>query len=68
MKMRKYLSILLMVLCLVLSGCQKNEEPKAADSEKAMENFLNKLEEGNYVMDSAGYLKTTVSESGHFRI
>ena len=61
MKMKRILSILLMVLCLALSGCQKNEEPKAADSEKAMENFLNKLEEGNYVMDSAGYLKTTVS-------
>ena len=57
MKNRKYLLILLALLCLVLTACQKNEP---ADSETAMNNFLNRLEEGNYVMRAKDYLTTTV--------
>lgn len=54
---RKYLTILLIMLCCILSACQKNEP---VDSETAMNNFLNKLEEGNYVMKAKDYLTTTV--------
>ena len=43
-------------MCCILSACQK----KPADSETAMNNFLNKLEEGNYVMKAKDYLTTTV--------
>ncbi len=56
MKQRNHSWIVLIALCLVLSGCQK----KQPDSEKAMENFLNKLEEGGYVMESKGFLKMSV--------
>ena len=53
---RKHLTILLIILCCILSACQK----KPVDSETAMNNFLNKLEEGNYVMKVKDYLTTTV--------
>ena len=59
MKIRKHSLLLLLVLCCGLSACQKTPEP--VDSEKAMKNFLNKLEEGNYVMTVKDYLTTTVS-------
>ncbi len=62
MKMKKYLLPILIALCLVLSGCEEGNKPAAGvDSEKAMENFLNKLDEGNYVMEAKDYLRTTVS-------
>ena len=35
-------------------------EPVKADPDKAMENFVNKLTAGNYVIDAPDYLKTTV--------
>ena len=60
MKKRNFLMIL-MILCLALCGCQNTLQSQKPDSEKAMENFLNKLEEGNYVMEAGDYLKTTVS-------
>ena len=53
---RKYITVLLIILCCILSACQK----KPADSEAAMNNFLNRLEEGNYVMKAKDYLTTTV--------
>ena len=53
---RKYITVLLIILCCILSACQK----KTADSETAMNNFLNRLEEGNYVMKAKDYLTTTV--------
>ena len=56
MKTRKYLTVILIILCCILSACQK----QPADSEKAMDNFLNKLESGNYVMKAKDYLTTTV--------
>ncbi|MBO4358206.1 MAG: hypothetical protein J5796_00205 [Erysipelotrichaceae bacterium] len=59
MKSKHCLLILLITLCMVLSGCQKASGK--ADSEKAMNNFLRKIEEGNYVIDAKEYLKTTVS-------
>lgn len=59
MKKIKQLLIVLVALCFILSGCQDGSG--TADSEKAMENFLAKLEEGNYVIDAKDYLKTTVS-------
>ena len=61
MKSIKYLLIPVIVLCLLLTAC-KGKTPSddgAASSEQAMENFLNKLEEGNYTMNVEGYLKTT---------
>ncbi|MBR5755067.1 MAG: hypothetical protein IKX97_04520, partial [Erysipelotrichaceae bacterium] len=58
MKSKHCLLILLMTLCMVLSGCQKDSGK--ADSEIAMNNFLRKIEEGNYVIDAKEYLKTTV--------
>ena len=57
MKTRRFLTILLIMLCCILSACQKAQP---ADSEKAMNNFLNRLEEGNYVMKAKDYLTTTV--------
>ena len=37
------------------------EEADEPDPEVTMENFVNKLNEGNYVVDAEGYLKTTVA-------
>lgn len=55
----------------LLTGCTGNNgEQKGSStapktnpeiSEKAMENFLNKLESGNYVMSAEGYLKSIVA-------
>ena len=59
MKQIKHLLMTLILLCCMLTGCQGS--PKEVDSEKAMENFLNKIAEGNYTIDAKDYLKTTVS-------
>ncbi len=61
MKSIKYLLIPVIVLCMILTACQRKTPSGdgAASSEQAMENFLNKLEEGNYTMNVEGYLKTT---------
>ncbi len=59
MKSIKHLLTALVLLCCLLTGCQGS--PKEADSEKAMNNFLQKIEEGNYTIEAKDYLKTTVS-------
>ncbi|MBR3360801.1 MAG: hypothetical protein IKG39_05655 [Lachnospiraceae bacterium] len=60
MKSIKYLVIPVIVLCLLLTACKGKTPSDAADtSEQAMENFLRKLDEGNYTMNVEGYLKTT---------
>ena len=60
MKSIKYLLIPVIVLCLILTACKGKTPSDAADtSEQAMENFLRKLDEGNYTMNVEGYLKTT---------
>ena len=62
MKSIKYLLIPVIVLCLLLTACKgktPSDDGTAPSSEQAMENFLNKLEEGNYTMNVEGYLKTT---------
>ena len=62
MKSIKYLLIPVIILCLLLTACKgktPSDDGGAASSEQAMENFLNKLEEGNYTMNVEGYLKTT---------
>ena len=61
----KRLLRLFLIICLALSsaGCasQKSpEEPAEPDAETAMNNFLTKLEKGNYVVEAPGYAKTTV--------
>ena len=56
MKAKKFLLILCLVLCVVLTGCQTS--PKEVDSEKAMNNFIQKLDEGNYTVEVKDYLKS----------
>ncbi|MBR0478993.1 MAG: hypothetical protein IJJ24_07865 [Solobacterium sp.] len=49
-------------LCLILCGCQESPQPETGpDPETAMENFLAKVEAGNYIMNAEDYLVTTVS-------
>ncbi len=59
MKSIKQLLTATLLLCCLLTGCQGS--PKEVDSEKAMNNFLQKIGEGNYTIDAKNYLKTTVS-------
>ncbi len=61
MKSIKYLLIPVIVLCLILTACKGKTPSDGGEpsTEQAMENFLNKLEEGNYTMNAEGYLKTT---------
>ena len=69
MKSIKKLLILLAVLCLCLTGCQGNKpsedpapEPEltpAEISEKAMDNFLTKIKDGKYTIES-NFLKINV--------
>lgn len=62
MKTGKIVSVLLIALICLLTACGGNETPAAEpDPEKAMENFLAKLDAGNYVMNAGDYLKTTVA-------
>ncbi len=42
------------------SSSEMTAQEKAELSERAMQNFLNKIQSGNYVMNSEGFLKTTV--------
>ena len=57
MKSLKYFVIPFIITCLFLSAC-KGKEPATPDSEKAMDNFLAKIAEGNYTID-APFLKAT---------
>ena len=43
------------------SASSEDGRSAAEISEAAMDNFLAKVEEGNYVIESAGFLKTTVA-------
>ncbi|MBR3226989.1 MAG: hypothetical protein IKF68_00425 [Erysipelotrichaceae bacterium] len=61
MKKMRYLLLSLFTMCLFLSACQGGMSSDKVDSEKAMENFLVKIEEGNYVMSGGGFMETTVS-------
>lgn len=62
--MKKKLSFILAALLLLamtsvlFGGCGNSSG--SADPEIAMQNFLDKVESGNYVISSKGYLKTTV--------
>ena len=57
MKSLKYFVIPFIIMCLFLTAC-KGKEPTVPDSEKAMDNFLAKIAEGNYTID-APFLKAT---------
>ncbi|MBR4462557.1 MAG: hypothetical protein IKS51_08270 [Erysipelotrichaceae bacterium] len=59
MKAKKIVLAALLALCLILAGCQTS--PKEVDSEEAMNNFLKKLDEGNYTLEVKDYLKATAS-------
>ena len=59
MKSIRHLLMAALLFCCLLTGCQGS--PKEVDSEKAMNNFLAKIEEGNYTIEAKDYLKTTVS-------
>ena len=55
--------LLILSLLLITAGCASQEtpaEPSEPDAETAMNNFLNKLEKGNYVVEPSDYVKTTV--------
>ena len=57
---------LLLCVCTSCSGggsggSTPEPEPAEPSSEKAMDNFVAKLDAGNYVIDAADYLKTTVA-------
>ena len=58
MKSWKYLVIPFIILCFCLTAC-KGKETTPVDTEKAMDNFLAKIAEGNYTID-APFLKATV--------
>lgn len=76
MKHFKFLLISFLLLCMSLTSCTKNEpedssavtpesvEPEPQDNgetaETAMNNFLKKVEEGNYTINAEGFLKTSV--------
>ncbi len=62
---RYFVRPLLIILCLlvVFTGCsdtQPQPEPHQPDAETAMDNFVRKLQAGNYVVDVEDYLRTTV--------
>ena len=61
MKSIKYLLIPVIILCLFLTACNGKTPSDGGEpsTEQAMENFLRKLDEGNYTMNAEGYLKTT---------
>lgn len=59
--MNKLRKIIVLILCLFLCGCETNEGASVVDSEKAMENFLTKLEEGNYVMSDPHLIVSVAS-------
>ncbi len=71
MKVFQTLSASILMASLFLAGCSGNTGPQtntdepanemtnAEISEKAMDNFLAKISEGNYTMDVAGHLKTS---------
>ena len=68
--MNKILALLI-AMCLILtcSGCTNSgdndkpvdpdPQPEVIDAEITMENFVKKLEAGNYVIDAKNYVKTT---------
>ena len=68
--MKKILALLI-AMCLILtcSGCTNSgdndkpvdpdPQPEVIDAEITMENFVKKLEAGNYVIDAKNYVKTT---------
>ncbi|MBQ6333875.1 MAG: hypothetical protein IJI46_02240 [Erysipelotrichaceae bacterium] len=64
MKVFKSIFIVLLLMCFFLTSCTEKDETEglsnAEISEKAMENFVAKLEEGNYTIDAPEYKKTSV--------
>lgn len=65
MKKNKVLSLLLslsliLVLCAFTGIRNETDTADAADGEIALENFVNKLQEGNYVVAPESYVKTVV--------
>lgn len=61
--MKKNLLALLMISALLLCSCneKKVDTTGTNSSETAMDNFLGKLEDGNYVMEVEDYLTTVVT-------
>ena len=52
-----------LVMCMALTACQKDPTEGMTNpeiSEKAMDNFLNKIREGNYTISDGSFLKTSV--------
>ena len=59
MKKKNIFIMFILILTLAfLGGCGTKVDP-AEVSEHAMENFLEKISSGNYVVNAEGYLKTT---------
>ena len=60
---KKNILITLLALLLMCSACGSNPqpepEPQEVTPENAMDNFVKKLEAGNYVIDAKNYVKTT---------
>lgn len=64
--MKKFKILITVLLLICLCACSKQEEEPQPEltpaeiSELAMDNFVKKLEAGNYVVDAKDYVKTTV--------
>ena len=65
----KVFIIVLVLVLMMISGCKKEEKPtepvdtrsNAEISESAMNNFINKIEAANYVVDCPTFVKATVT-------
>ena len=63
MRIMKALPASFLVMCMALTACQKDPTEGMTNpeiSEKAMDNFLNKIREGNYTISDGSFLKTSV--------
>ena len=63
LKRMKSLLVPLIVLCCILTACSGKAPDGTASSETAMENFLNKIADGNYVMDAPKHKANELTES-----
>ncbi len=60
--------ILAFRMCLSLASCSAQEKDRGPDPEKVMENFVRKLEEGNYVIEGSDFTRITVASPGEVLI
>ena len=65
MNIKKLTAVLLITTCMILTACGGGGGTPAAepDPETAMNNFLAKVDAGNYVLDAPEFLKITVSSA-----